>query len=182
MTNLYMPIHVTYGNPPAPLRVVTNGIPRYYLSLDFEEKCAVNYVHAIMLIPKNLTNRAVFVLTGEEPSWNFEEYRTKQFSSLSAHPRKSYHALIQSLWKKTHQIIRCVYKDAQLLSRESPLLANYLKEFERAQSSCKDPIGRQGVVFCETQCIALGPCALNKSPSNTDKESFHDQSSRFSQL
>lgn len=159
VTNLYMPIHVTYGNPPAPLRVVTDGIPRYYLSLDFEEKCAFRYAHAIMLTPKNLNGKDMLVLTGEKPSRKFEEYRSTQVPPLSALPRKSYHELIQSLWKKTHQIIRCVYKDAQLLSRDSPLLANYQKEFERAQSSCKDPKGRQGVAFCETQCKALGPCA-----------------------
>jgi hypothetical protein len=152
---LNIPIRVTYDNPPPPVRIISEGKTRYFLSLTQDEKCALYFTIPLLAVASQIKNPCLYVSTEECNAQSFDEYRSSKFASIPITQRQPYHEVISSLWNKTHELITAVYFDQS--EKESRLIENYQKERELAsQLSASLDLNREsGVLFSTTEYAML---------------------------
>lgn len=148
---------INYDNPPPPVRTTANGKVRYHLSLTQNEKCALYFSYPLMLAAVTLKNGPLCILTSDEFAKQFDEHRATSYSHIPVNQREPYHAVVSSLWQKTHDLIATAYEDLDRSNHKNILLPNYLKEYEETlklfRASQASTI--QCVVFSQMEINAL---------------------------
>lgn len=158
-------VSVNYDNPPPPLRIISGGKTRYFLSLTQNEKCAFYFNYLSMHQAEQARHSYIDVLTSEKYAENFYVFRAIKFSHIPVNQRLPYHEVVSSLWQKVHELIMTYYDDLDQAIGKADLLPNYMME-------CADTLKRheasearksQSIVFNQTEYNVLS--SLHKHPA-----------------
>lgn len=158
-----IPIQVTYGNPPPPVRIISDGKARYFLSLTQDEKCALYFIHPLMVASSLVKKPCLIVATHDEVAQEFDKFRTMKFSWISSTEKRPYDELVFRLWEKTHEVIAAVFEDWDQKEKELNFTEKYLRERDEAAQLCaENPERVAGIPFSSTEYHFLGSLHQHK--------------------